>query len=214
MAETVGTTPQQNDRNRRPARGGGGPGRGRDDRQRRGPRPERERGGPEYIESTVYVNRVAKVVKGGRRFSFNALVCVGDGMGRVGVGLGKSNEISDAIRKAGENAKRSMIRVPMMGGTIPFLVFGKFGAGRVMLKPATPGTGVIAGGVVRAIMESAGVRDVLAKSLGSTNPHNLVKATMTALQQLESARDVAKRRGISINQLFSIEPKEVEAKNG
>ncbi len=214
MAETVGTTPQQNDRNRRPARGGGGPGRGRDDRQRRGPRPERERGGPEYIESTVYVNRVAKVVKGGRRFSFNALVCVGDGMGRVGVGLGKSNEISDAIRKAGENAKRSMIRVPMMGGTIPFLVVGKFGAGRVMLKPATPGTGVIAGGVVRAIMESAGVRDVLAKSLGSTNPHNLVKATMTALQQLESARDVAKRRGISINQLFSIEAKEVEAKNG
>jgi small subunit ribosomal protein S5 len=198
------------DRGRGQRGGGGGQGRGKDDRQRRGPREQRDRaGGPEYIETTVYVNRVAKVVKGGRRFSFNALVCVGDGIGRVGIGLGKSNEISDAIRKAGENAKRSMIRVPLQGGTIPFQVYGKFGAGKVILKPATPGTGVIAGGAVRAIMESAGVRDVLAKSLGSTNPHNLIKATMTALQQLESAKDVAKRRGISINQLFGI-----EAKNG
>lgn len=201
------------DRNRGPrgGGGGGGQGRGKDDRGRRGnPRErERERGGPEYIETTVYVNRVAKVVKGGRRFSFNAIVCVGDGVGRVGIGLGKSNEISDAIRKAGESAKRSMIRVPLMGGTIPYQVFGKFGAGKVILKPATPGTGVIAGGAVRAIMESAGVRDVLAKSLGSNNPHNLIKATMTALQQLESAKDVAKRRGISINQLFGIESKNV-----
>lgn len=198
------------DRNRGPRGGGGGQGRGKDDRGRRNPRErERERGGPEYIETTVYVNRVAKVVKGGRRFSFNAIVCVGDGLGRVGIGLGKSNEISDAIRKAGENAKRSMIRVPLMGGTIPYQVFGKFGAGKVILKPASPGTGVIAGGAVRAIMESAGVRDVLAKSLGSNNPHNLIKATMTALQQLESAKDVAKRRGISINQLFGIESKNV-----
>ena len=210
MAETTGTT-QQAGRDRRPQRGGGPGGRGKDDRQRRGgPRDrDRDRTGPEYIETTVYVNRVAKVVKGGRRFSFNALVCVGDGMGKVGVGLGKSNEISDAIRKAGEAAKRSMIRVPLMGGTIPFAVHGKFGAGKVILKPATAGTGVIAGGVVRAIMESAGVRDILCKSLGSNNPHNLVKATLTALGQLESARDVAKRRGITINQLFGI-----EAKNG
>ena len=208
MAETTGSSGQQQNRGRGP-RGGGG---GNRDGQRRGPRDrdrDRDRGGPEYIESTVYVNRVAKVVKGGRRFSFNALVCVGDGMGKVGVGLGKSNEISDAIRKAGENAKRSMQKVPLMGGTIPFAVYGKFGAGKVLLKPATAGTGVIAGGAVRAIMESAGVRDVLCKSLGSNNPHNLVKATLTALGQLESARDVAKRRGITINQLFGI-----EAKNG
>ena len=205
MAETTGNTGQQQGGRGRGPRGGGGG--NRDDRNRRGRDRDRDRGGPEYIESTVYVNRVAKVVKGGRRFSFNALVCVGDGMGKVGVGLGKSNEISDAIRKAGENAKRSMMKVPLMGGTIPFTVHGKFGAGKVILKPATAGTGVIAGGAVRAIMESAGVRDVLCKSLGSNNPHNLVKATLTALGQLESARDVAKRRGISINQLFGIENK-------
>jgi small subunit ribosomal protein S5 len=205
VPENTGNPGQQQNRGRGP-RGGGG---NRDDRRRPPRDRDRDRGGPEYIESTVYVNRVAKVVKGGRRFSFNALVCVGDGMGKVGVGLGKSNEISDAIRKAGENAKRSMMKVPLMGGTIPFTVRGKFGAGKVILKPATAGTGVIAGGAVRAIMESAGVRDVLCKSLGSNNPHNLVKATLTALGQLESARDVAKRRGITINQLFGI-----EAKNG
>jgi small subunit ribosomal protein S5 len=174
-----------------------------DNRPKRGFRGKPE--GPEYIESTVHVNRVAKVVKGGRRFSFNALVTVGDGLGQVGIGLGKANEITDAIRKASETAKRSMIRIPMVGGTIPYTVYGKFGAGKVILKPASPGTGVIAGGPVRAVMESAGIRDILAKSVGTNNPHNMVKAAMQGLGQLQSAKEMARRRGISINDLFGIE---------
>ncbi len=154
-------------------------------------------------DKLVAVNRVAKVVKGGRRFSFNAIVAVGDGNGHIGIGLGKSNEVTDAVAKATEDAKRNVRAVPLFKGTIPHSVFGKYGAGKVLLKPASPGTGLIAGGGVRAVLELAGVQDILTKSQGSSNPHNLVKATMDALGQLENASDIAARRSISLGKVYN-----------
>src|SRR5271154_4213960 len=165
--------------------------RGRRDRQEK---PKEDSG---LTEKVVFINRCAKVVKGGRRFSFSALIVTGDKLGKVGVGFGKANEVSEAIRKASDSAKKAMVKVAVRENTIPHEVIGEHGGGRVLLRPASPGTGVIAGGGVRAVVEAAGIKDVLAKSLGSSNHANVVKATLAALAQLRKRGDIMKMRGIS-----------------
>jgi small subunit ribosomal protein S5 len=165
-------------------------------------------------ERVVQINRVAKVVRGGRRFSFSAVIVVGDGAGHVGAGLGKAGEVPEAIRKGVEDAKKNLIRVPMVGTTIPHEVYQQFSASRVLLKPASQGTGVIAGGPVRAVLESAGVRDILSKVHGSTNPVNVTRATIEALRSLRSAEELSAQRGVQVRVRIAGQPTAGEATNG
>ena len=201
-----GGTPGGNDRggNNR----GGGNDRGGNNRGG-GPRNDRNReeqsrtGDPDLKEKVVAINRVAKVVKGGRRFSFSAIVVVGDGKGTVGFGLGKANEVTDAIAKGIDDAKKNVVKVPMYKHTVPHLMEGRYGGGFVLIQPAAAGTGVIAGGAMRAVFESAGIKDVLAKSKGSSNPHNVVKATFAALAKMRDPLQIAQARGISLARVFN-----------
>jgi small subunit ribosomal protein S5 len=187
-----------NDRGGNDRRGGGNDRRGGNDRKE-----ESRTGDSDLKEKVVAINRVAKVVKGGRRFSFSAIVVVGDGNGTVGYGLGKANEVTDAIAKGIDDAKKNLVKVPLYKHTVPHIMEGKYSGGFVLVQPAAAGTGVIAGGAMRAVFESAGIKDVLAKSKGSSNPHNVVKATFDALLKMRDPMQIAQARGITLSQVFN-----------